>query len=62
VLAHLRQNPLTSGAPIVVCSILTQEELAFSLGASEYIRKPVSAQTFILALERALRQAGPEQP
>ena len=62
VLGRLRQNPLTSDAPVLVCSILTQEELALSLGAREYLRKPVSAQAFVMALERALHPEGPESP
>ena len=46
-------------APILVCSILTQEELALSLGASAYLRKPVTRQAFLQALERHLRRAEP---
>jgi CheY-like chemotaxis protein len=62
VLGHLRQHPLTRHAPVVVCSILTQDELALSLGASDYIRKPVSQTAFLQALERQLRREEPEPP
>lgn len=59
VLAQLLHHPLTMQAPILVCSILTQEELALSLGASAYLRKPVTRQAFLQALERHLRRAEP---
>ncbi len=50
MLGRLRQHPLTSHIPIVVCSILTQEELALSLGASAFVRKPITRQAFLTAL------------
>ena len=50
VLGRLRQHPLTSGAPILVCSIVAEEELAYSLGASGYLRKPAGRQDFLAAL------------
>jgi len=60
VLGRLRQHPLTSRVPVVVCTILAQEELALSLGASGFVRKPVSRQTFLNALDRLLCLAGQE--
>lgn len=58
-LGRLRQHPLTAGVPIVVCTILAEEELALSLGASGYVRKPVSREAFLSALDR---QADPAAP
>jgi CheY-like chemotaxis protein len=55
VLARLRQHPLTEDTPIVVCTILPQEELALALGASGYVRKPVTRQDFLTALDRQIR-------
>lgn len=52
VLGQLRQHPLTSHIPIVVHTILAQEELALSLGASALLRKPVTRQGFLAALDR----------
>jgi CheY-like chemotaxis protein len=52
VLSHLRQHPLTAKIPIVVCTILVQEALALSLGASAFLRKPVTRQAFLEALDR----------
>lgn len=52
VLGRLRQHPLTAHLPIVVCTILAQEEMALSLGASGFVRKPVTRQDFLAALDR----------
>lgn len=52
VLGDLRQDPLTAGLPIVVCTILAQEELALSLGANAFIRKPFTRQTLLSTLDR----------
>jgi CheY-like chemotaxis protein len=52
VLGRLQHHPLTGHIPIVVCTILAQEELALSLGASAFLRKPVSRQAFLDALDQ----------
>ena len=54
VLGRLRQHPLTSDVPIVVCTILAQEALALSLGASAFIRKPLTRQAFLAALDQQI--------
>jgi PleD family two-component response regulator len=51
-LGRLRQHLLTSHVPVIVCTILAGEELAFSLGASDFVRKPVTRQAFLAALDR----------
>lgn len=52
VLAELRQSPLTAATPIIVCTVLPQRELALSLGANDFLQKPVSRQAFLQALDR----------
>ena len=52
LLGRLRQHPLTAQVPIVVCTIHALAELALSLGASDFLWKPVSQQTFLGALDR----------
>lgn len=52
LLGRLRQHPLTSNIPVIVCTILAEEELAFSLGASGFVRKPITRQDFLNALDR----------
>ena len=61
VLGRLREHPSTRDVPIVVCTILAQEALALSLGASDFVRKPVTRQDFLAALDRqtARRERGP---
>ena len=54
VLAQLRQHPQTRDLPIIVCTILAQEALALSLGANRLLRKPLSRQAFLAALDRQL--------
>jgi CheY-like chemotaxis protein len=60
VLGRLRQHPLTHHIPVVVCTVLTQEALALSLGASALIHKPVTQHDFLVALDRqvALLESG----
>lgn len=52
LLRSLQQHPTASHMPIIVCTVLPQRELAFSLGASDFVRKPVGRQTFLDALDR----------
>jgi CheY-like chemotaxis protein len=54
-MAHLHEHPDTRDIPIVVCTILSEEELALALGASEFIRKPVTREAFLAVLERHLK-------
>ncbi|MBN1400050.1 MAG: response regulator [Anaerolineae bacterium] len=51
LLGQLRHHPLTSDIPVLVCTVLPQEELALSLGASGFMRKPTTRQGFRQALE-----------
>jgi CheY-like chemotaxis protein len=51
VLGRLRHHPATQHTPIIVCTILPQEKLALSLGASGFLKKPVTRQSFLAALE-----------
>lgn len=55
MLGRLRQHPATAHIPIIVCTILAQEELALLLGASGFLRKPVTRQAFLDELARQTR-------
>ena len=48
---RLRQHPPTADIPIIVCTILAQKDLALLLGATEFLRKPISRHTFLSALD-----------
>jgi CheY-like chemotaxis protein len=52
LMGRLREHPRVRGVPIVVCTILAQEQLALALGASGFIHKPVTQAAFLDALDR----------
>ena len=54
VLGRLRRHPATAHIPVIICTILPQEELAVSLGASDFLRKPVTQEQILAALDRQL--------
>ncbi|MEN6480321.1 MAG: response regulator [Anaerolineales bacterium] len=58
LLGRLRQHPATRHIPVIVCTVLAQEDLARSLGASDFVHKPVTRQDFLAALERQSPTAG----
>ena len=51
LLQALLNQPDTQHIPIIICSVLTQKELALSLGATAFLEKPISEDTLLLALE-----------
>lgn len=53
-LQRLRANPATASIPVIICSVFNDPELAFSLGASLILPKPVSRNDVL----DALRQLG----
>ncbi|MBI2939336.1 MAG: response regulator [Chloroflexi bacterium] len=55
LLGRFREHPRTQNVPVVVCTILPQEQLALTLGAAAFIRKPVTRQALLSALDRHLR-------
>src|SRR5579884_246970 len=52
VLQMLKNDPSTAHIPVVVCSVLRERELALSLGAAEFLAKPVTAEHLRAALQR----------
>jgi len=52
VLRDLTQNPATAHVPVIVCSVLKEPELAFSLGARAYLKKPVDRLELLATLAR----------
>jgi CheY-like chemotaxis protein len=51
-LQSLKHNPETGDIPVIICSILNERELAFSLGADDYVQKPVTQQELLSLLSR----------
>jgi CheY-like chemotaxis protein len=56
VLKDLKNNPETHDIPIIICSILEEEERGFSLGAADYLVKPFLQEDIIKAITRLDRE------
>ncbi|PJF22891.1 MAG: hypothetical protein CUN56_03710 [Phototrophicales bacterium] len=52
LLQYLRTDAITRGIPVIICSVINDPELAYSLGASLCIAKPVSKETILNALHQ----------
>ena len=63
VLAALKADPLLADTPVLMATILDERRLGFSLGASEYLTKPIDRQRLLAAVERvAARTPGATVP
>lgn len=62
LLTQLHAHPTTRLIPVIVCSVVREEEFALALGAALYVAKPVRRQQFIQALDRALSQVVAAEP
>jgi len=54
LLGQLREHPKIQSIPIIVCTILPQEQLALTLGAAEFVRKPISRSELLSVLNRQI--------
>ncbi len=52
VLSELKSNPETSEIPVIICSILDEEEKGFNLGATDYLIKPINEDELMAAIQR----------
>jgi len=52
VLSDLKRNPETRDIPVIICSIVEQQERGFSLGAADYLLKPILQDDLIGSLNR----------
>ena len=52
LLEELKADPETRQTPIIICSIVEEEEKGFSLGASDYLVKPILEEDLLGALNR----------
>jgi signal transduction histidine kinase/CheY-like chemotaxis protein len=65
LLSTFKTDPRTTGIPVVLVTIIDQPATGASLGADEYIVKPVKKATLLAAVERCLNQRktiGPTRP
>ena len=59
ILQRLRRAEQTQTTPIVICSVLNEPDLAYSMGASDYVTKPISQATLVDVLRRWLGRLHP---
>ncbi len=52
VLKSLKSNPNTQHIPVIFCSILEEQDKGFSLGATDYLLKPILEDDLIGAINR----------
>jgi len=56
VLQTLCTDPLTRDIPVIVCTVLDEPELAYSLGAQAYLKKPIGRADLLAALDQVLNK------
>ncbi len=52
ILSELKHDPATRDIPVIVCSILEEDEKGFSMGASDYLVKPILEEDLLKAMSR----------
>jgi len=52
VLTDLKLSEITRNIPVVICSVVEEEERGFSLGAADYLIKPVMEEDLLESLDR----------
>jgi CheY-like chemotaxis protein len=54
LLGQIRRRPILSGIPVIISTILPQEELSLTLGADGFLRKPYTQQELLQVLDMHL--------
>jgi len=58
VIRELKDHSETSHIPVIMCTIVGDEDRGISLGASDYLVKPIMEQELVTALDRLDREDG----
>jgi GAF domain-containing protein/DNA-binding response OmpR family regulator len=58
IIQKLKDDPQTRHIPIVMCTIVSEKGRGMSLGAADYLVKPILEQDLLDALDRLDREAG----
>jgi CheY-like chemotaxis protein len=54
LLSRLYEDPATRHIPVIVCSVVHEEDLAHALGAALYLSKPIRRRELVDAVDRVL--------
>ncbi len=54
VLSELKKSPDTADIPVIIVSIVDDKELGYSLGAADYLIKPVNRESLICAVNACM--------
>ena len=57
LLTHLHERPATRPIPVIVCSVVKEDQLALALGAALFLAKPIQPRRFVEALDQVTRRA-----
>ena len=57
VLAELKADPALAATPVVMATILDEKQLGFSLGASDYLTKPIDRATLLATVDRVVTRS-----
>jgi CheY-like chemotaxis protein len=52
LLTQLKTTPQTAAIPVLICSIVDQQRLAITLGASDYLVKPIDETALMERVQR----------
>ena len=52
VIQQIKSDPETKSIPIIICSIVEERERGFSLGATDYLVKPILEEELVKAVKR----------
>jgi K+-sensing histidine kinase KdpD/DNA-binding response OmpR family regulator len=58
VIQELKNDPNTRHIPVIMCSIIAEKDRGMSLGAADYLVKPVIEEDLLVALDRLDRESG----
>jgi signal transduction histidine kinase/DNA-binding response OmpR family regulator/HAMP domain-containing protein len=61
VIRELKQDSRTSDIPVIICSIVSEKERGISLGAADYLVKPIMEEELVTALDRLNSAPGTHQ-
>ncbi len=62
LLGRLREHPQLGNVPVIVCTFLPQDQLAATVGAAAFLRKPITREALLAVLDHLVQSPTPEAP